>query len=204
MNYLNRFKQLSDEAAESLYNLVKDMVNKNTTNILEVGTYAGQATLRLALAAAEKSSLIKIISLDYRDNIFSPGAQESLKASNISNTTVKYGELDKRFEENIIEANIIYIDRFHNIIDEKMELIKRNVMIPTKVIFRNPKNSSDFPFEVTEISPVIKPKAKKKTSATTATTDKTLFTLMAVMLTQYKRLLLLVYLHYCYCSEYFL
>ena len=54
-----------------------------------------------------------------------------------------------------------------------MELIKRNVMIPTKVIFRNPKNSSDFPFEVTEISPVIKPKAKKKTSATTATTDKT-------------------------------
>ena len=173
MKYLNRFKHLSDEAAESLYNLVKDMVNKNTTNILEVGTYAGQATLRLALAAAEKSSLIKIISLDYRDNIFSPGAQESLKASNISNTTVKYGELDKRFEENIIEANIIYIDRFHNIIDEKMELIKRNVMIPTKVIFRNPKNSSDFPFEVTEISPVIKPKAKKKTSATTATTDKT-------------------------------
>ena len=32
MNYLNRFKQLSDEAAEALQNLVKDMVNKNTTN----------------------------------------------------------------------------------------------------------------------------------------------------------------------------
>ena len=53
MNYLNRFKQLSDEAAEALQNLVKDMVNKNTTNILEVGTYAGQATLRLAGAANE-------------------------------------------------------------------------------------------------------------------------------------------------------
>ena len=48
MTYLNRFKQISDEAADSLYNLVKDMINKNTTNILEVGTYAGQVTVLLA------------------------------------------------------------------------------------------------------------------------------------------------------------
>ena len=52
MNYLNRFKQISDEAAEALQGLVSDMINKNTTNILEVGTYAGQATLRLAAAAS--------------------------------------------------------------------------------------------------------------------------------------------------------
>ena len=58
MNYLNRFKQLSDEAVEALQGLVTDMINKNTTNILEVGTYAGQATLRLAAAASKSSSEI--------------------------------------------------------------------------------------------------------------------------------------------------
>ena len=55
MTYLNRFKQISDEAADSIYSLVKDMINKNTTNILEVGTYAGQVTVLLAAAANEKS-----------------------------------------------------------------------------------------------------------------------------------------------------
>ena len=122
MNYLNRFKHLSDGAVDTLYNLVKDMINKNTTNILEVGTYAGQATLRLAGAANEKSNSVRVISIDENHDSFSPTAEESLKASNIFNTSVEFGELDKRFEENIIKANIIYIDRFHNKIDEKMRL----------------------------------------------------------------------------------
>ena len=166
MIYLNRFKQISDEAADSLYNLVKDMVNKNTTNILEVGTYAGQVTVRLAEAAAKKSSSVNVISIDENSDAFSPTAQESLKVSNLFNTTVEFGELDRRFEENIVKANIIYIDRFHNKIDEKMALINKNVIIPTKVIFRNPKNSGDFPFEVTEVAPEIKPRARKKTTET--------------------------------------
>ena len=55
MTYLNKFMQISPEAAGSLYDLVKDMINKNTTNILEVGTYAGQATVQLCGAANEKS-----------------------------------------------------------------------------------------------------------------------------------------------------
>ena len=165
MNYLNRFKQISDEAAEALQGLVSDMINKNTTNILEVGTYAGQATLRLA-AAASKSPSVGVISIDENYDSFSPTAEESLKASNLFNTSVEFGELDRRFEENIVKANIIYIDRFHNKIDEKMELIKKNVIIPTKVIFRNPKNSGDFPFEVTEVAPEVKPRARKKAPTT--------------------------------------
>ena len=173
MNYLNRFKQISDEAAEALQGLVSDMINKNTTNILEVGTYAGQATLRLA-AAASKSPSVRVISIDENYDSFSPTAEESLKASNLSNTSVEFGELDSRFEENIVKANIIYIDRFHNKIDEKMELIKRNVIVPTKVIFRNPKNSGDFPFEVTEVAPEVKPRARKKAPVTETTTDKTI------------------------------
>ena len=172
MNYLNRFKQISDEAAEALQGLVSDMINKNTTNILEVGTYAGQVTLRLA-AAASKSPSVRVISIDENHDSFSPTAEESLKASNLFNTSVEFGELDRRFEENIVKANIIYIDRFHNKIDEKMELIKRNVIIPTKVIFRNPKNSGDFPFEITEVAPEVKPRARKKTPVTETTTDKT-------------------------------
>ena len=172
MNYLNRFKQISDEAAEALQGLVSDMINKNTTNILEVGTYAGQVTLRLA-AAASKSPSVRVISIDENHDSFSPTAEESLKASNLFNTSVEFGELDRRFEENIVKANIIYIDRFHNKIDEKMELIKRNVIIPTKVIFRNPKNSGDFPFEITEVAPEVKSRARKKTPVTEATTDKT-------------------------------
>ena len=165
MNYLNRFKQISDEAAEALQGLVSDMINKNTTNILEVGTYAGQATLRLA-AAASKSPSVGVISIDENYDSFSPTAEESLKASNLFNTSVEFGELDRRFEENIVKANIIYIDRFHNKIDEKMELIKKNVIVPTKVIFRNPKNSGDFPFEVTEVAPEVKPRARKKAPTT--------------------------------------
>ena len=172
MNYLNRFKQISDEAAEALHGLVSDMINKNTTNILEVGTYAGQATLRLA-EAASKSESVRVISIDENHDSFSPTAEESLKASNLSNTSVEFGELDRRFEENIVRANIIYIDRFHNKIDEKMELIKKNVIVPTKVIFRNPKNSGDFPFEVTEVAPEVKPRARKKAPVTETTTDKT-------------------------------
>ena len=173
MKYLNRFKHLSDEAAESLYNLVRDMINKNTTNILEVGTYAGQITLRLAGAAASKSASVRVISIDENHDSFSPTAQESLKASNLFNTSVEFGELDRRFEEYIVRANIIYIDRFHNKIDEKMALIKKNVIVPTKVIFRNPKNSGDFPFEVTEVAPEVKPRARKKAPVTETTTDKT-------------------------------
>ena len=173
MNYLNRFKQISDEAAEALQGLVSDMINKNTTNILEVGTYAGQATLRLA-AAASKSPSVGVISIDENYDSFSPTDEESLKASNLFNTSVEFGELDRRFEENIVKANIIYIDRFHNKIDEKMELIKKNVIIPTKVIFRNPKNSGDFPFEVTEVAPEVKPRARKKAPVPETTTDKTI------------------------------
>ena len=165
MKYLNRFKQISDEAAEALQGLVSDMINKNTTNILEVGTYAGQATLRLA-AAASNSPSVRVISIDENHDSFSPTAEESLKASNLFNTSVEFGELDRRFEENIVKANIIYIDRFHNKIDEKMELIKKNVIVPTKVIFRNPKNSGDFPFEVTEVAPEVKPRARKKAPTT--------------------------------------
>ena len=165
MNYLNRFKQISDEAAEALQSLVSDMINNNTTNILEVGTYAGQVTLRLA-AAASNSSSVRVISIDENHDSFSPTAEESLKASNLFNTSVEFGELDRRFEENIVKANIIYIDRFHNKIDEKMALIQKNVIVPTKVIYRNPKNSGDFPFEVTEVSPEVKPGARKKAPTT--------------------------------------
>ena len=174
MNYLNRFKQLSDDAADALYGLIKDMINKNTTNILEVGTYAGQATFRLADAAAQKSASINVISIDDNNDTFSPSAEESLKVSNLFNTSVEFGDLDKKFEENIVKANIIYIDRFHDQIEAKMEIIKKNVIVPTKVIFRNPKNSDDFPFEVSEVSPEVKPRARKKAPATETTTDKTI------------------------------
>ena len=58
-------------------------LNSNTTNILEVGTYAGQATLRLADAAAQKSDSIKVISIDDNNDTFSPSAEESLKVSNL-------------------------------------------------------------------------------------------------------------------------
>ena len=174
MNYLNRFKQLSDDAADALYGLIKDMINKNTTNILEVGTYAGQATLRLADAAAQKSASINVISIDDNNDTFSPSAEESLKVSNLFNTSVEFGDLDKKFEENVVKANIIYIDRFHDQIEAKMEIIKKNVIVPTKVIFRNPKNSDDFPFEVSEVSPEVKPRARKKAPATETTTDKTI------------------------------
>ena len=174
MNYLNRFKQLTDDAADALYGLIKDMINKNTTNILEVGTYAGQATLRLADAAAQKSDSIKVISIDDNNDTFSPSAEESLKVSNLFNTSIEFGDLDKKFEENIVKANIIYVDRFHDQIETKMDLIKKNVIVPTKVIFRNPKNSDDFPFEVSEVSPEVKPRARKKATTIETTTDKTI------------------------------
>ena len=80
MIYLNLFKQLEDDAVDSLYGLVKDLINKNTTNILEVGTYAGQATVRLCKAAAEKNSAVNVISIDENYDTFSPTAEESLKA----------------------------------------------------------------------------------------------------------------------------
>ena len=176
MIYLNPFSQISEGAANSLYELVKEMVNLNTTNILEVGTYAGQATVQLCGAAKDKSNSLQVISIDENGERFSPTAEESLKANNLNNYLISLGEINKRFEENIVKANIIYIDRFHEEIDAKIELIKRNIIVPTKVIFRNPKNSSDFPFDISEYSPVVKPRARKKNvtdvqsvSATTST-----------------------------------
>ena len=115
MNYLNRFKQLSDDAADALYGLIKDMINKNTTNILEVGTYAGQATLRLADAAAQKSASINVISIDDNNDTFSPSAEESLKVSNLFNTSVEFGDLDKKFEEIVVKANIFYLHHRHRL-----------------------------------------------------------------------------------------
>ena len=172
MNYLNKFAQLSSEASDSLYDLVKDMINKNTTNILEVGTYAGQATVQLCGAANEKSQSVNVISIDDNNDAFSPSAEDSLKASNLHNYSIQSGDLDKKFEENIVKANIIYIDRFHEEIAAKIEVIKKNIIIPTKVIFRNPKNSSDFPFDISEYSPEIKPRARKK-NETVAPSDST-------------------------------
>ena len=138
MIYLNLFKQLNDTAVEALYNLLKDLINKNTTNILEVGTYAGQATVRLCQAAAEKNSAVNVISIDENHDAFSQTAEESLKANNFNNYSISFGNLAQNFEENVIKANIIYIDRFHNEIDSKLDFIKKNILVPTKVIFRNP------------------------------------------------------------------
>ena len=162
MIYLNQFKQLSDNAVASLYNLVKDLVNKNTTNILEVGTYAGQVTVHLCAAAGEKSSSVSVISIDDNNDTFSPSAEESLKENHFRNYSIESGELEQQFEENVIKANIIYIDRFHDQIEEKLEFIEKNVIVPTKVIFRNPKNAEDYPFDITEFKPEVKPRARKK------------------------------------------
>ena len=96
MIYLNNFKQLPDSAVDALYNLVKDLVNKNTTNILEVGTYAGQVTVWLCAAAAEKNPLINVISIDDNYDTFSPTAEESLKVNNLNNYSIEFGELDKK------------------------------------------------------------------------------------------------------------
>ena len=165
MVYLNQFKQLSDNAVASLYNLVKDLVNKNTTNILEVGTYAGQITVRLCAAAGEKSSSVNVISIDDNNDTFSPSAEESLKENHFRNYYIESnGDIEQRFEENVIKANIIYIDRMHEQIEEKLEIIKKNIIVPTKVIFRNPKNAGDYPFDVTELTPEIKPRARKKSA----------------------------------------
>ena len=172
MNYLNKFAQLSSEASDSLYDLVKDMINKNTTNILEVGTYAGQATVQLCGAANEKSQSVNVISIDDNNDAFSPSAEDSLKVNNLYNYSIQSGDIEKRFEENIVKANIIYIDRFHEEINVKIELIKKNIIIPTKVIYRNPRNSSDFPFDISEYSPEIKPRARKK-NETVAPSDST-------------------------------
>ena len=70
--------------------------------------------------------------------------------------------MEQQFEENVIKANIIYIDRFHDQIEEKLDFIKKNVIVPTKVIFRNPKNAEDYPFDITEFKPEVKPRARKK------------------------------------------
>ena len=163
MIYLNAFKQLEDDAVDALYGLVKDLINKNTTNILEVGTYAGQVTVRLCKAAGEKNPNISVISIDDNNDTFSPSAEESLKENHYRNYSIESGDIERRFEENVIKANIIYIDRLHDDITKLMAFIKKSVIVPTKVIFRNPKNASNYPFDVTEFKPEIKPRARKKT-----------------------------------------
>ena len=74
-------------------------------------------------------------------------------------------DLQRRFEENVIKANIIYIDRLHDDIAKLMAFIQKSVIVPTKVIFRNPKNASNYPFDVTEFKPEVKPRARKKSIA---------------------------------------
>ena len=162
MIYLNAFKQLTDDAVDSLYGLVKDLINKNTTNILEVGTYAGQATVRLCAAAGEKSDSVTVISIDDNNDTFSPTAEESLKENHYRNYSIESGDIERRFEENVIKANIIYIDRLHDDIAKLMAFIQKSVIVPTKVIFRNPKNASNYPFDITEFTPDVKPRARKK------------------------------------------
>ena len=85
MIYLNKYRHITEEAEKSLYSLVKDLINKNTTNILEVGTMAGQVTVILAAAATEKNNSVRVISIDENYDTFSPTAAESLEANNLSN-----------------------------------------------------------------------------------------------------------------------
>ena len=133
---------------------------------------AGQVTVILAAAAAEKNESVHVISIDQNYDTFSPTAAESLQVNNLTNCSFESDKLEERFEDNIANANIIYIDRFHDKIDKKMELIKKNATVPTKVIYRNPKASSNFPFEVTEVSPQVKPRQRKKSTADTKATTK--------------------------------
>ena len=172
MIYLNKYRHITEEAEKSLYSLVKDLIDKNTTNILEVGTMAGQVTVILATAAAEKNESVKVISIDQNYDTFSPTAAESLQVNNLTNCSFESDKLEERFKDNIANANIIYIDRFHDKISSKMDLIKKSVTKPTKVIYRNPKASSNFPFEVTEVSPQVKPRSRKKLVEDTKTTTK--------------------------------
>jgi len=165
MIYLNAFKQLEDDAVDALYGLVKDLINKNTTNILEVGTYAGQVTVRLCKAAGEKNPNVSVISIDDNNDTFSPSAEDSLKENHYRNYSIESGDIERRFEENVIKANIIYIDRLHADITKLMAFIQKSVIVPTKVIFRNPKNASNYPFDVTEFKPEVKPRSRKKTVA---------------------------------------
>ena len=94
MIYINTFKQITNDAVDSLYGLVKDLINKNTTNILEVGTYAGQATVRLCAAAGEKSDSVSVISIDDNNDTFSPSAEESLKE--ISDKVASFSKKNKQ------------------------------------------------------------------------------------------------------------
>ena len=84
MIYLNKYRHITEEAEISLYSLVKDLINKNTTNILEVGTMAGQVTVILAGAAAEKNESVNVISIDQNYDTFSPTAAESFQANNLN------------------------------------------------------------------------------------------------------------------------
>ena len=133
MIYLNAFKQLTDEAVDSLYGLVKDLINNNTTNILEVGTYAGQATVRLCAKQQERNLIrFSVISIDDNNDTFSPTAEESLRENHYRNYSIESGDIERRFEENVIKANIIYIDRLHDDIAKLMAFIQKSVIVPTK------------------------------------------------------------------------
>ena len=125
-----------------------------------------------------KASLERLVSSSSTERIesYSSGEVETPQASIVIERTQTgvYSLVltEERFEDNIANANIIYIDRFHDKIDKKMELIKKNATVPTKVIYRNPKASSNFPFEVTEVSPQVKPRQRKKSTEDTKATTK--------------------------------
>ena len=176
--YINKFMRISSEKENDI---VSKLIGKK--NILEVGYYAGQMSVRLSEIA------VNLTCIDLVNKFFSPDLNDHIKRNMISN--IKYSLVDdviQYVEEHHSEFDAIYVDESHDKIQDLITFLEQNAKSPLTFVYNDGETDSIKSVEIvdpikvkeveketfTEMAPVSNTTAvpKKRASKQSKTTTK--------------------------------
>jgi len=125
--YINQFRQVSsDKEAE----VVNSLIGKK--NVLEVGYYAGQVSVRLAEVVET------LVCIDLPNKFFSPDLADHIKLNHISNIRSEIVEdVIQYVKDNYSNFDAIYIDESHGRIDGLITWLEKNTHAPFQFLYNN-------------------------------------------------------------------
>tara|TARA_R110000737_G_scaffold67784_2_gene95813 strand:+ start:228 stop:722 length:495 start_codon:yes stop_codon:yes gene_type:complete len=160
--YVNNYRQVSDEQAEIIINKV------NGRNILEIGHCAGYLTLKFSEICD------KVTAIDRANNFFSPDLQYHILKNGISNIEHSLVESEYMWlKENNNKFDVIYIHDIDTNISDLIKNLEKDTTVAKRVIYRvegdiTHKDIKPQPTIVKEVVEVVKTK-QSKTSKKTST-----------------------------------
>jgi predicted O-methyltransferase YrrM len=159
--YVNQFRQVSpDKEGE----IVNKLIGKK--NILEVGYYAGQISVRLAEIAEN------LTCVDLPNKFFSPDLSDHIKINSISNIRFEIVEdVIQYVKDNHANFDAIYIDESHGEIDNLLTWIEKKTNVRLTVVYNDHatdsiKSADLYVADKTEVTTTPKKRSPKQSKTT--------------------------------------